>query len=453
MSNHKEKLLRFFPNWNLIVILKIAEIEGWNEIKDAIEKFLSGHLDEAIEILSAIGEDKDYYDLAIPLEILLLVKAFYDKMDTRLINKAVELVKKLSGELADKAREHIAWAVIDVSAKLAKSFRFKEALKIIEEFQFLATTEDSKHAFLGMKGKLYEKIGDYEKALRYYEEALNIGGSDWLISRTQINLRNLLVKIGRSDDAKNRFRRFLEEKKKLLEESGIDISSSPEIAKLYNEFGIILLESSDYENAKSYFNQAIGIWRSLVNQGKREFLSNLADSIHNLGLVFFEMNDFQRALEKFIDAYKIYENLIALSLYDFLEDYAVACNNIGLTYVRLKKYKDAENFFKKALSSFLRLVADVSELYIPDVATSFFNLGILYEETGLLDKASEYYQKALRYYQIANSKLGNAFIEDEAKVYLSLSRVFSKISDVFKSLEYLRKALEVADLEEKIKFE
>jgi len=51
MSDYKKKLLELFPNWSLVVVLKIAEKEEWVEIKEAIENFLRGNIDNALKNL------------------------------------------------------------------------------------------------------------------------------------------------------------------------------------------------------------------------------------------------------------------------------------------------------------------------------------------------------------------------------------------------------------------
>ena len=369
-------------------------------------------------------------------------------MDTHLIIEAINLTDDLSEELESRAKEHIGWKVIDVSTELAKTFKFKEALKMVEEFQFLAITEDLKHAFLGTIGKIYEELGEYEKAMNYYDEALRVGGSDWLIFRTHINICDLLIKIGKYKEAKEKFERFLKEKENLLRESGVDINSSPDMAMLYNEFGVILLRISKYDDAKFYLERAIRIWKSLIERGKGEFLSNLADSLHNLSLVFFEINDFCKALKLFMEAYKIYEKLINISPYDFLAYYAMVCNNIGLVFARIKKHKDAKEFLNKGLSAYLKLVLDVSDVYIPDVAMSFYNLGILHEGMGELEIAEKYYKKALKHYKRANAEFENAFLDDEAKVYLSLGRISIKQNNLLRALEFIRKALGILKIKE-----
>ena len=179
---------------------------------------------------------------------------------------------------------------------------------------------------------LDEYIADYDKAISYYNLALNSA------------------------------LKFYGEKSK-------------KVSTCYNNIGLCNYFCGEYSVALEYYDKAI------------EIDSCSAMPYLNVGLV-------HSALDHYDEALKSYSKSLSLLLAEFGEkhrDVALVYNNIGVVYQKSGSYTKAMEYAEKSLE--IRLAIYKEEHY--DIAFSYYNIGYLYYCMGENDKALECYDRAL----------------------------------------------------------
>jgi len=200
--------------------------------------------------------------------------------------------------------------------------------------------------YLEKIGELYETKNNYNKALSYYQQALNI------------NQQN-----------KNR----------------------KKAADNLSEIGNIFFYQSNFENALKYYQDALKINEQIDNK------TGIANNLGNIGNVFYYQNDFKNALDNYqktIDIQKIIKDTLGIS-----RSYI----NIANIYSYQENYKKALIYYKNALN-IQKKINDKSGL-----ALSYTNIGVIYENENNFQKAMVYYQKALFINKEINDNLSIAY--------------------------------------------
>jgi tetratricopeptide (TPR) repeat protein len=128
-------------------------------------------------------------------------------LDLNEIMKYFNMGLRLAREIKDKNREF--WLRYNFAVVLQKIGEFKEAIKQVEEMLKISKdTNINEYAdALGLLGYIYYKMGDYEKAIQSFEEALisfdlrdkNFEGRYYIV---KANYALALAKYGKFDEAK-----------------------------------------------------------------------------------------------------------------------------------------------------------------------------------------------------------------------------------------------------------
>ncbi len=138
----------------------------------------------------------------------------------------------------------------------------------------------------------FQLKGEYEKARKYYEQALD---------------RSLKIN---------------------------DLEST---AKIYNLQGILFYIKGDYVNSLEHYFKAISIFQKLNNESK------LSSCYLNIGVIYWQQDNILKALEYYEKSYAIKEKIKDES------GLAIVSLNIGLSYLKIKKFEAAINYLNHAL--------------------------------------------------------------------------------------------------------
>lgn len=150
----------------------------------------------------------------------------------------------------------------------------------------------AKSAELNRRGKVNNDLGDYDKAIDYLKEAIELN------PRNDIAWNNLGFSYYRKGDHD-----------KALEYYRKAIELNPKNDSAWNNLGLIYLDMKDYDNAIKYFREAIEL------SPKDDFAWN------NLGWAYFYKEDYDKAIEYGSKAVEINPNsdaswyLLALSFH------------------------------------------------------------------------------------------------------------------------------------------
>ena len=362
------------------IILKESRLED-----EQIEK----DWDSTIEKLDAIKENMER----------IIKKAITDAklvmLDTTIsIEKRKEEAKKVYSD-ADRRAQKINYSTkeyIDLLCKygifLCKYAYYEESIEVNLRFIQLSEetngqNETTADAYNNI-GVVYDYLGDYDKALEYYNKALKIS-------------------------------------KAVLGENHRDTAMS------YGNIGVVYDNLGDYDKALEFKNKALEIQKDVLGENHPD----TAMSYGNIGNVYHNLGDYDKALEYYFKALEIKKDVLG----EKHPDTAISYNNIGVVYKNLGDYDKALEFHNKALEIRKEVLGEMHA----DTADSYDNIGVVYRNLGDNDKALEYHNKAL---DIRKVVLGENH-PDTANSYNNIGVVYANLGDYDKALKYFNKAFEI----------
>ncbi|MFQ5456261.1 MAG: tetratricopeptide repeat protein, partial [Nitrospirota bacterium] len=227
-------------------------------------------------------------------------------------------------------------------------------------------------------GRLYEEIEETNMAIKQYQEAIKYSP---LFSDPYINLASLYYEQGKTDKAIRLYKRvkritqddkyvypyvhlgeiYKDQKKwdMAINEYKTAIEIVPEDPILYNELGLLYQKIGKTDLSIEQYQKAL------------EIDPVFSDAHYNLGLISFEQSNFDKALNEFKEALR------------GNPDYSVAHYNIGVIYYDRGKIELAIREYKKTL--------DID----PDNPEASYNLAYILQSTGKREEAIRYFERFL----------------------------------------------------------
>lgn len=320
----------------------------------------------------------------------------------------------------------------------------------------------------------YRQIGDYDKGLKYGNEALILANSLPIeqgrkgASSAYNNIGSIYYKQGLSpltpyqksagffsEALKNYFSSL-----KLNEE----LKNKKDIAGSYHNIGIIYYYLNNYPNALKNYYAALNIREELLEHAERngnpeEIINNkleIAISYNNIGAVYDDPENYQEALKNYFAALKIYEEI------DDKKNSADSYNNIGRIYNDQDNYTEALKMYFASLKINQELLRKAMQAGNPDaiindkedIAFSYNNIGNIYwnrvnypearaqrkssikvDSTNLLNNALKNYFAALKLRDENGDKSGIA------ESYINIGNVQMGLKKFKEAADFLNKGL------------
>ena len=250
-------------------------------------------------------------------------------------------------------------------------------------------------------GIVHYRIGDYDKADQFYQQALSIRGelyaenpSIYATSYAAVynNLGNLYRKTREYSESEKCHKEALAVKLKHSDKdpSGNDIY----IARSYTNLGNLYCDYGDYDKAKECYAKALKIKEKLYAENPFEYTPNLATTYNGLGNVARNLKDYKAA-------FKWYEQALKLLTDDYIAEHPAYASNLAMTYKYIgelcfvcKEYDKAREYYEKAVEMFEELYAENASAYAEELATVYDNLARCCEAMGETELAKEYRDKA-----------------------------------------------------------
>ena len=207
------------------------------------------------------------------------------------------------------------------------------------ETTFDAQSEDAAR-FAHNVGSLLDSVGDYPKALEFYNKALVIK---------------------KATDGENHI----------------------SLAATYTNMGNVYQSQGDYPKALEFYSKALAITKA--THGENHI--SLADTYNNMGEVYRIQGDYPKALEFYSKALVIKKATHGEKHISLASTYT----NVGIVYQSQGDYPKALEFYSKALAI---QKATHGENHI-SIAVTYGNMGGLFEKQGEFDKAIQYAQQTL----------------------------------------------------------
>ncbi len=268
-------------------------------------------------------------------------------------------------------------------------------------------------------GNLFERLGDFESAERYYLRAVEISELFW---KAHFSLGLLYNKLGKEEESIKHLVRVIEL------DSGNRLS--------YSFLASIYYSKGDIEKTRYYLNRAI------KNEIKDPEFYNL------LGVTYLEEKNYEKAKEAFRNGIEIEDNSSGRfylgTLYektsdkDKMEteikkaielnpDNAVALNYLGYTY--LLEDRDIEEAYK--------MIKKACEID-PDNGAFLDSLGWAYYKMGSYRRSKKYLEEA-------------AVLEKDAEIYEHLGHLYIKLEDYTKALYWFVRSYEMSNNKDLLK--
>ncbi len=215
-------------------------------------------------------------------------------------------------------------------------------------------------------GLLYRDIGNYPKALEYYQRGLLL--AEEINSLTDIS--NLLNNIGIvyiDTDEKEKAAKYLTKSFKIA----IKLGDSSGVASSYNNMGIIYMTQKKYDIAFEYHKKAFELRKKLGDKFGE------SASLMNIGLYYQNIKQYTKAEQYFINGLKTGQSI------DNQKTIASGYSYLGALYLEKKDKPNALKYYELTLTN-----AQESGEALALLASSK-NLFNLYEEKGNSKKALE----------------------------------------------------------------
>ncbi len=224
----------------------------------------------------------------------------------------------------------------------------------------------------GNLGSAFYHVGEYQEAIKFYSQALDIdrennnkgGEGVWLG-----NLGNAYYNFGQVEKAIEYYEKALAIAREIGDRRG-EGNHLGNMGNAYSDLGQV-------EKAIEYYEKALAIARKIGNRGgEGNHLGNMGNAYSDLGQVEKAIEYYEKALA------------IAREIGDRRGE-GSHLGNLGIAYNNLGQVEKAIEYYEKALA----IAREIGDMRGEGIA--FGNLGIAYYNLGQVEKAIEYYEKAL----------------------------------------------------------
>ncbi|CAF1025332.1 unnamed protein product [Adineta steineri] len=329
--------------------------------------------------------------------------------------------------LTDRIRKEAIGSGWQRLAKLlVKIGQFNKADEVYTVLLEQTSDESEKAIYYNQLGRIKDDQGDYEKAIWYHKQGLEIKKKilpsyhpDLAISYS--NIGSVYHKMGEYLEALSFYEKDLEICQKTLPSDHADLATS------YNNIGSVYDSIGEYSKALSFHEKALEIQQKALPSNHPD----VATSFNNIGNVHRQMGDNSKALSFYEKSLEIREKTLPSDHPDLASSY----NNIGSVYSSMEDYLKALSFYEKTI--------EICQKTLPsdhaDLATSYNNIGGVYAKMGEYPKALSHYEKALG---IQQKTLPSNHPELGAS-YNNIGFVYSKMGEYSKTLSYYERTLDI----------
>jgi CHAT domain-containing protein/Tfp pilus assembly protein PilF len=279
---------------------------------------------------------------------------------------------------------------------------------------------------LNEKGVIYEEMGEYKQAFKYYKKALDIrervlGKEHPLTAQSYSNMGQVYHNTGNYKKSLTYHKKALDIKEKILGQEHLDTAvSCNNIGSLYESMGKL-------NTALDYYKKSIFIEEKILGNENLD----IAISYNNIGSLYTKLGDYPKALDYLQKSLTIRKDILG----EEHSKTATAYNNLALLYNTMGEYEEALSFYEKALIINQKKLGKNH----PNTAKYYANIGSVYETKGEYSKALNYYEKSLA---ITIKILGKEH-PSTAVSYSNIAMLYQKMDNYSKALNLYKKALSI----------
>jgi tetratricopeptide (TPR) repeat protein len=264
--------------------------------------------------------------------------------------------------------------------------QYQEALKyyqqsLVIEREILVTestkSDRNREANLLMElGSVYTSLGQYENAFNFYQQSLEIQcqiGNRNGEANSLVNIANMYYSLGHYQEALKYYQQSLAIQHEIGDHDG-EAYSLMNLGNMYYSLG-------HYQEAIHFLQQSLEIQREIGGiQGE-------ARSLNALGNMYYSLRQYQEAIHFLQQSLEIQREI------GDIQGEATSLHDLGSVYYSLEQYQEALNFYQQSLEIFCE-IGDIR-----GEADSLFNLGLALLHLNQNDNALKHFQQALTIYE------------------------------------------------------
>ena len=261
-------------------------------------------------------------------------------------------------------------------------------------------------------GILWHSVGEMEKALGYFEQALLLDiqvGDGHEMAATLTNIGLVYGALGEKQQALAYYAQSLPVFHQVGDKSG-EAATLNNIGGVYDALG-------EKQQALDYYAQALPLSRQVGDK------SGEARTLTSIGAVYSDLGEEQQALAYCAQALPLFRQVGDKS------GEATTLNNIGAVYSDLGEKQQALDYYERALP-LIRQVGDKSGW-----AATINNIGQVYSDLGEKQQALDYYAQALPLFRQVGNKSG------EATTLTNIGAAYFALGEKQQALAYYAQAL------------
>ncbi len=418
---YREKIINLLRSHFNVEVIKI---KNGNQIIEILKNEIERDADVLVwltpeepkkDILNALNNFRElFYRIRVP-SLIFINYAFLEKI----IKEAPDFWRYRGNIYEIEFRDEVSSYALEIlTAPL--TYESKEDLlrrkRIHEEMLKKVKNERLKFDILNQLGIIYDYLGNSDKALEFFNEALKI--AEKLDEKSYIVI--CYINLGYIYKVKGNLNKALRYTEKALNLS-MKIDYLDGIITSLLNIGVIYMEKRNFKKALDFFEKALKLTKDL--EDSKDILAML---YVNIGNVYNKFEKVDKALEYYEKALKISRKI------KNKEVIAVVYIGIGNIYFNMGAFKKSLYYYRKALKINKELGRKRG------IAISYLNIGNLYFVKGDLSKALEYYKKALNIFKSIGDKLN--FV----KTLVSIGNVYLEKGDENKALKHYLEAKKLA---------
>ena len=261
-------------------------------------------------------------------------------------------------------------------------------------------------------GSVYSALGERQKALDYFNEALPLMRA----VGDRIGEAVTLAGIGLVYSALGEKQKALDYYNQALPTERAVGDRASEAGTL-GDIGLVYAELGEKQKALDYYNEALALMRAVGNRAGE------ASTLSNIATVYADLGENQKA----VDYYN--QSLPLMRAAGNRANEAATMSNVGAVYEVLGEEQKALNYYNQALP-LQRAAGDRA-----GEATTLNNIGVVYNDLGEEQKALDYYNQALPLLRAAGDRAG------EAATLTNIGQLYAHLGEKQLALDYYNQAL------------
>jgi tetratricopeptide (TPR) repeat protein len=252
-------------------------------------------------------------------------------------------LRLLTESIREEAGGGTGWQRIGIL--LGKISQFDKAEELYTVLHGQTSDEGKKATYYNNLGYVKGDQGDYEKALSFYEKALEIRQKTLPPNHPSLatSYNNIGLVYQNMEEYSKAFS-FYEKTREIFEKTLPP--NHRMLATSYNNIGAVYVHTGEYSKAVSFYEKTREIFEKTLPPNH----PSLATSYNNIGLVYQNMGEYSKALSFHERALEIAQKTLPPN-HPCL---AIYYNSIAWVFVNMKSYSKALSYFERALNIWQR---------------------------------------------------------------------------------------------------